>query len=149
MRKLLLVCGVLVLFSCKKEEVMPATPEITLLDAAPGLVHEFQDRVTLRFSYKDGDGDLGQSDPDDYSLWVKDSRLANTDGYHIPPLAPLDSEVPIQGQLEVELTTLFLLGSSGEEVMTYTFQIVDRAGNRSNSITTPPITIVADSLGGE
>lgn len=149
MRNLLILGSVLLFFSCKKEEVMPATPEIALLDASPGLVHEFQDHVTIRFSYKDGDGDLGQSDPDDYSLWVKDSRLANADGYHIPPLAPLDSEVPIQGQLEVDLTTLFLLGSSGEEVMTYTFQIVDRAGNRSNSITTPPITIVADTLDGE
>ena len=51
----------------------------------------------------------------------------------------------IRGELEVELTPLFLLGNSGQEVMTYSFHITDRAGNRSNELTTPAITVVADT----
>jgi hypothetical protein len=72
--------------------------------------------------------------------------LNTADGYHIQPLAPPDTEVPIQGELSVVLTPLFLLGSSEQEVMTYTFHVEDRSGQRSNSITTVPITILADSL---
>lgn len=142
---LFLSCAMVFLASCKKEQddVMPLEPAIELVTVGPGQVAEFQQRITLRFSYKDGNGDLGRTDPDDYSLWVKDSRLSVADGYHIIPLAPPDTEVPIQGELEVELTPLFLLGNSAEEVMTYTFYVEDRAGNRSNQITTPAITITA------
>lgn len=144
---IILVGGVLV--SCKKEkaEIMPMEPLIELINVSPEQVTEFQSAVMLRFSYKDGDGDLGRTDPDDYSLWVKDSRLSVADGYHIIPLAPPDEEIAIEGELEVELTPLFLLGNASQEVMTYSFYVVDRAGNRSNEITTPAITInVQDTI---
>ena len=137
---------VVLLAACKKEEVMPSAPEIGFLSMSAQSVHEFEQRVKVRFSYTDGDGDLGQNDPDDYTLWVKDARLEGTDGYHIPPLAPEDAEVPIQGELEVELNALFLLGNSGEEETHYTMYVVDRAGNRSNEFTTGTITITTDSL---
>ncbi len=77
---------------------------------------------------------------------MKDARLQGTDGYHIPPLAPEDADVPIQGELEVELNALFLLGNSGQEETSYTMYVVDRAGNRSNEFTTGMITITNDSL---
>jgi len=124
---------------------MPTTPEIEIVSVSPVQVDEFAEGVVLRFSYKDGDGDLGETDPDAYTLWVKDSRLNAADGYHIPPLAPPDAEVAIQGELEVTLTPLFLLGSSGQEVLTYTFYISDRAGNKSNELVTSSINVVADT----
>jgi hypothetical protein len=147
MRYVLFLLPLLTLVACKKEkaDIMPKEPAIELISADPGAVTEFQEAVTLRFSYSDGDGDLGRSDPDDFSLWVKDSRLAVADGYHIIPLAPPDAEIAIQGELVVELAPLFLLGNSAQEVMTYTFYVEDRAGNRSNSITTSPITINAQA----
>ncbi len=144
--RIAIAATILVMASCKKEDVMPATPEIAFVGMSTQQVTEFQDHVTVRFSYKDGDGDLGQTDPDDYTLWVKDARLESPDGYHIPPLAPEGAEVPIQGELEVELHTLFLLGSSTQEETRYTIHIVDRAGNRSNEFTTDVITIARDSL---
>lgn len=131
---------------CKKEEVMPSAPTIALVSMSTQEVTQFTEPVTVRFSYTDGDGDLGQEDPDNYTLWVKDARLEGTDGYHIPPLAPEDAEVPIQGELEVELNALFLLGNSGQEETRYTMYIVDRAGNRSNEFTTGTIIITTDSL---
>ncbi|MBK6626696.1 MAG: hypothetical protein IPG35_03765 [Flavobacteriales bacterium] len=134
-----------VLASCRKEAVLDPVPEIVLVSAGPQQVVAFDEPVILRFTYADGDGDLGTDDPDAYTLWVKDSRLGTADGYHIPPLAPPDAEVAIRGELEVELTPLFLLGNSGQEVMTYSFHITDRAGNRSNELTTPAITVVADT----
>ncbi|MBK7085648.1 MAG: hypothetical protein IPH53_13690 [Flavobacteriales bacterium] len=145
MRSALILAMAAAFLSCKKESVMPTTPEIEIVSASPTQVDEFAEGVVLRFSYKDGDGDLGEADPDAYTFWVKDSRLNAADGYHIPPLAPPDTEVPIQGELEVTLTPLFLLGSSGQEVMTYTFYITDRAGNKSNELVTSSITVVADT----
>lgn len=146
MRTLIATLFIVLLAACKKEEVMPSAPEIALLSVSTESVVQFEDRVKVRFSYKDGDGDLGQADPDDYTLWVKDARLEGTDGYHIPPLAPENAEVPIQGELEVELNALFLLGNSGQEETRYTMYVVDRAGNRSNEFTTGTITITTDSL---
>ncbi|MEZ4739825.1 MAG: hypothetical protein R2818_10865 [Flavobacteriales bacterium] len=145
MKKTYFIVLVLVLAACKKEaaDIMPFEPAIELVTIGPGTVVEFEQSVTLRFSYKDGNGDLGRSDPDDHSLWIKDSRLNTADGYHIRPLAPPDTEVPIQGELTVQLSPLFLLGNGAQEVMTYSFYIVDRAGNRSNEITSSPITIHA------
>lgn len=149
MRGLILVLLAVGLQACKKEQapIMPLEPAIELISVGPAVVTEFQTPVILRFSYKDGDGDLGRTDPDDHSLWVKDSRLPEADGYHIIPLAPPGEAIAIQGELEVELTPLFLLGNAPQEVMNYTFHVVDRAGNRSNGITTSAITINAlDSI---
>ena len=131
---------------CRKEEGMSSAPEIVLVSMSTQVVTQFEERVTVRFSYKDGNGDLGQQDPDNYTFWVKDARLEGTDGYHIPPLAPEDAEVPIQGELEVELVALFLLGNSGQEETRYTMYVIDRAGNRSNEFTTGTIIISNDSL---
>lgn len=144
---LLSVIGVLV--ACKKEvvDIMPREPSIELISVGPSTVIEFEQPIVLRFKYEDGDGDLGQTDPDDHSLWVKDSRLKTADGYHIIPLSPPDTELAIRGELEVQLSPLFLLGNGTEEQMTYSFHVVDRAGNRSNEIVTTMITILPqDSL---
>ncbi|MFZ1333240.1 MAG: hypothetical protein WAR83_13680 [Flavobacteriales bacterium] len=132
------------LAACKKEvvDIIPREPSIELISVGPSTVIEFQQPVVLRFSYEDGDGDLGRDDPDDHSLWVKDSRLNTADGYHIIPLAPPDTELAIKGELEVQLSPLFLLGNGTEEQMTYSFHVIDRAGNRSNEIVTPMITIL-------
>lgn len=137
------LCSMVLLAACKKEQadIMPMEPSIELVSVGPAAVIAFQQPVLLRFSYKDGNGDLGRMDPDDYSLWVKDSRLGVADGYHIIPLAPPDTEVPIQGELEVELDALFLLGNGAEEIMTYSFYVEDNAGNKSNEITTTAIVI--------
>lgn len=137
---------VLTLAACRKEAALDSVPAIELVSAGPQQVLAFDEPVRVRFTYADGDGDLGTDDPDAYTLWVKDARLAQADGYHIPPLAPEGEEVPIQGELSVELNALFLLGNGAVETTTYTIHVEDRSGNRSNTITTGPITILPDSL---
>jgi len=139
-----LLSVICILVACKKElvDIMPREPSIELISVGPSTVIEFEQAVVLRFSYEDGDGDLGRDDPDDHSLWVKDSRLNTADGYHIIPLSPPDTELAIKGELEVQLSPLFLLGNGTEEQMTYSFHVVDRAGNRSNEIVTSMITIL-------
>src|SRR5262245_49094414 len=101
MRRLpiVLACA-LCLPGCEKENGMPVEPEIELISIGPTDVEQFTDVVTLRFKYKDGDGDIGEVDPDMPSLRVKDSRLPEPDMYHIPPLTPDQQALAIQGELE-------------------------------------------------
>ena len=61
-------------------------------------------------SYKDGDGDIGTEDPDEYTLLIHDSRLPAADEYHIQPLTPPSSKIQIEGELQINLAGLFVLG---------------------------------------
>lgn len=138
---------VLVVFlaGCKKEEETPLNPTITFRSISDVEVTEFNNNIVIKFDYEDWQGDLGELDPDVYSLSVKDSRLAEPDWYHIPPMTPELQELHIKGTYSVEIPPLFLLGNGSQETTTLTLQIRDRAGNISNQVSTPVVLIV-DSL---
>jgi hypothetical protein len=130
-----------ILFSCKKDKKLPPEPTIELVNVSPMNVLQFKDSVEVTIKYKDNNGDLGDVSPDTYSVMVKDSRLTKPDWYHIPPLAPTDVELKIEGQIKIRLNTLFLLGNGSEEFSTLTIKLKDRAGNWSNEIATSAIAI--------
>ena len=141
---LIAVLGFL-LSACKKDLVLPVEPSIELISIGPTDIEQFHDVVTLRFKYKDGDGDIGEEDADAPSLRVKDSRLAEPDWYHIQPIAPIGSSVPIEGEVSLNLNTLFLLGNGSQEETTFTIRLKDRAGNYSNELVSQTI-LIHDSL---
>jgi len=133
------------LFSgCKREDLREDMniPYISIKRISPSVVQEFTESVLLEVAYEDGNGDLGFSDPDIFSLSVKDSRLDDADMYHIPPLAPDGEEIYIKGTFNIYLNTTFLIGVGSSERLTYTVKIKDRAGNWSNTVTSEEITIV-------
>jgi hypothetical protein len=141
MKNLIFLLCILLSFSCKKKKELPPEPTIELVSVSPENVEQFSDSIEVTIKYKDNNGDIGDSSPDIYSLQVKDSRLANPDWYHIQPLAPLDIELKIEGQLKIKLNSMFLLGNGSEELSTLSIKLKDRAGNWSNTIATPPIAI--------
>lgn len=141
MKNLFYILAILLLFACKKDKKLPPEPTIELVSVSPTAVEQFRDSIEVTIKYKDNIGDIGDSSPDIYSLQVKDSRLANPDWYHIQPLAPLDVELKIEGQLKIRLNSMFLLGNGSEEFSTLSIKLKDRAGNWSNTIATPPIAI--------
>lgn len=130
--------------SCTKEiqhsEGNPV-PFISLQKTEPTEVIQFKDSLKITINYEDGDGDLGFENADINSLEVKDSRLAKPDFYYVPPQAPLGHKIYIKGSLQIQIKNLFLLGSGSMETTTLELRIKDRAGNWSNKITTPVITI--------
>ena len=130
--------------ACQKTEPVEILyiPQINFVGISPETVTEFESTVTITIAYQDGTGDIGFENPDSPVVFVKDSRLAGEDGFHIPPLAPLNSNVPIQGNLDVVLKNTFILGNGDEETTNYEVYLIDRAGNKSNTIKTPDITIV-------
>ncbi len=131
----------LLVFGCKKEEKYDIVPEIEFISLTPSSSPEFSQNVTLTIKYKDGDGDIGTEDPDIYSLYVKDSRLPQADEYHIQPLSPPESTIQIEGELNIKLAGLFVLGTNNSEKTSFKVKLKDRAGNFSNEITTSNITI--------
>lgn len=129
------------LLSCADEAGFPNTPRIEIVSVSPTQVNEFEEAVHVILKYEDGDGDLGHPHPDSLTLKVWDDRLSSPDWYHVQPLAPEGSSINITGELDVALNGTFIIGAGNTETTRYTLSIKDRAGNWSNEVKTPLITI--------
>lgn len=127
--------------SCKKDSALSSVPVIKFLDVNSTSIKEFKDSLVLRFEYSDADGDIGEDNPDKNDLFIKDRRLANADYYFVKPLSPPGSEIKIKGIISVQIKNTFLLGTGNSELTQFDIKLRDRAGNWSNSINTPNITI--------
>lgn len=142
----LVTIGTLILLSGCTKVTQTSTgdpvPVIRFISLSKDTIHQFADSMSLTFSYEDGDGDLGFENADINSLEVKDSRLQNPDFYYVKPLAPIGSKVSIKGQLSLRIKNLFLIGSGGVEQTTLQLRLKDRAGNWSNIVITPTISIL-------
>jgi hypothetical protein len=132
-----------VLFSCKKDDqiVVSTTPELNFVSISPSSAVEYQDKITIVITYKDGDGDLGENTPDVKNLFLTDTRNNVTYQYRISQLAPSGQAIAIQGSLAIELKNTAIINGSTSQAVTYSIYARDRAGNVSNSITTSAITL--------
>lgn len=147
--KEILTVAVLVLafISCKKDKaakydpIIPKEPRIEIDRVSPHIINEFDDIVFTIF-YEDGDGDLGDLDPDIKSLHITDNRFPITHEFHVQPLAPDDINAVIRGNLVVTLKNVILQNqNAASEKVTFSVQLKDREGNWSNSVVSPEITI--------
>lgn len=143
MKNLVLVFSVvLTLWACKKEEIsFGTTPSLEFVSISPSSITELQDEVIVTVLYRDGDGDLGENTPDIKNLFVTDSRNDVQYSFRVQQLAPSESGISIEGQLEINLKTLTVVSEATTESASFEVYIVDRAGNKSNVINTSIITI--------
>jgi len=148
----LLLCLVLLfLLSCRRENVVFAVePQIEFESLQPAVVQEFGTLV-LTLRYKDGDGDLGgqpDNQPDLFLIDLRDSTLfpAGYDGiirYNMPKFYEGPTPQSIQGTIEVSIPGIIRLNpNAAQEQVQFRVYILDRAGHRSNDITTSIATIV-------
>jgi hypothetical protein len=139
----LVVVSLLLLPGCTKDEVMEYSviPEISLVAISSDTIQQYEDVLYLRISYKDGNGDLGFENPDQYALYIRDIRLEEFDGFYLGPLAPPGADVPIQGELSIEFPSLFLFGNGDIELTKFQIKMIDRAGHESNLIETGFVAI--------
>lgn len=144
--KLLLFASLLIITGCGKEDdiTYSNTPVIELISISQDTIRQYEDVLSIRISYKDGDGDIGFEDPEEYALYVRDIRLEAFDGFYVGPLAPPDAEVPIQGELNIEFPSLFLFGNGAVEQTRFEIKMFDRAGNESNVIETDFVAIIRE-----
>jgi hypothetical protein len=135
------ICSVL--FACKKDKqiVISTTPEITFVSITPSTAVEYQDKINITISYKDGDGDLGEDTPDVKNLFLTDTRNNVTYQYRVSQLAPSGQSIAIQGDLLVELKNTAITNGSSSQSVSYTLSMKDRAGHVSNTISTSSITV--------
>lgn len=129
------------MLSCSKDSLVNVVPGIKYLGVSDDDITEFDDSLIVDLEYSDGDGDLGELNPDINSLYIKDRRLAEADFYFIKPLAPPDSKIQIKGQLRIRIKNTFLLGTGNSEKTVFSIKLRDRAGNWSNTVETHEITI--------
>lgn len=127
--------------ACSKDSEINRSPVIKFLDMSSDSIIEFKDSLVIRFEYTDGDGDIGEENPDENALMIKDRRLTNADFYFVKPLSPPGSTIKITGIIAVQIKNTFLLGSSNSEQTVFDIKLRDRAGNWSNTINTPTIII--------
>ena len=119
-------------------------PEIELLEVAPTTARQYVDSIAFTIQYLDGNGDLGNADPDIPSIKLIDNRDPHllVFEYHLSPRAPEGSELAIQGELTVVLPNSILIDDNNQsETTTFSISITDRAGNESNTVETETITI--------
>ena len=140
MKKILFILlSVLIISSCKKED--DSLFNISLLSTSSISLQEFQENIIVEIEYEHFKGFMGFYDPDYLSLEVKDSRLANSDYYHLIPLNPPDNELEIKGIIKLEIDAPFILGSGNLETLFFTIRIQDREEEWSNDISTPLISV--------
>ena len=129
---------------CKKNTELTGdsnVPFIKMIGVSSTTIIQFKDSVVITFEYTDGDGDIGETAPDLNDLQIKDKRLSKADYYFVKPLSPPGSEIKTKGTIAVQMKNTFLLGTASSENTTFELKLKDRAGNWSNSIFTPTITI--------
>ena len=140
--------GIFVLFiGCSTGDditAYPDIPEIQLLEVSHDTIRQYEDALVIKIFYKDGNGDIGFEDPQEYALFVRDIRLENFDGFYVGPLAPPDANVPIQGELTIEFPSLFLFGNGSVEQTRFEIRMIDRAGNESNLLETDLVSIIRE-----
>lgn len=140
---------VMLFVSCKKDDnvndkpkgPISEIPHIELKNFSPKSINQF-DSVVFTIFYQDGDGDLGFQSADSLSLWITDNRFPLEQGFHIPPLSPVDTGISIQGTFQATLKNVILKEqSSTEETATFSFRMKDRSGNYSNEVESGELVI--------
>ena len=135
----------LICFGCETintDPVFDIVPNIKMVELSHDTLVEFQDQLIIKIEYEDGDGDIGNPDPDINTIFVKDARLSEEDEYYLGPLAPVDAEISITGILDLKLSATFLLGHETKETTVFSIYLKYRDGNISKTIETGEIIII-------
>ncbi|MCH1401163.1 MAG: hypothetical protein L7U78_01415 [Schleiferiaceae bacterium] len=130
---------VLAVASCDRNKY---APQISLEEVGPEQVVALEDSIYMRIGFYDKDGDLGENFTDDKNLFVVDQRLNLAHEFRISNIVPGGADVPIQGFLEWTIPSVYITNGNASQKVNYSIYVVDRAGNQSNILGTPTITII-------
>lgn len=141
--KIILVAIVVLFAACKKDEdtKMSDTPSLEFVSVTPANATEFVDSLIFTVRYKDGNGDLGENNPDVKNLFLVDNRIGIVHEYRISQLAPTGSSIATEGNLNIVLQSIVITDSSSQQNATFSIYVKDRAGNVSNTVTSGTIVV--------
>ena len=126
---------------CNKNEDFSNIPQLTFQNLNPTSIIEFDGPITFSIIYKDGDGDLGENNPNINNLFLKDQRNDIIYEYRIQELSPNGANIAITGSIDLVLNTTSITDESNEQEAIFDIYVIDRAGNQSNTISSDPLTI--------
>ncbi len=137
------------LMACNNKAIFPMEPHIEYLDMQPREVSETSadNKITIEFSFTDGDGDLGDVvGGDKMSLIVIDNRTQFPDSlrtfrFQLPDLRPNTKKPSIMGEISVEVLQTPLTPGTLKDSTSFTVYIFDQAGHKSNEIVTDKVYI--------
>ena len=141
MKNIIYLFAIVLLFSCEKEQVISDTPIIEFKNISPTTVQEYSDDISITISYSDGNGDLGENNPDIHNLFVEDNRNGIVYQFRIPHLAPDNNSIAIEGDFNITINGSGITNESSSQQVNYSIYVTDRAENKSNTITTSFIRI--------
>ncbi len=154
--KFLFISGIflLVLNACVKKTNYPTSPVIEYKDFIP-----FPgDSAYLQIKFTDGDGDIGVKDGDStkslfFTYYYLDTvtqkytafyqaLLNDTLRFNYIVKSPTESYIgkPISGELSVSINPFYRHSKKIKHIK-YVIYMLDRAGNKSNVLSTPDITV--------
>ncbi len=144
--------------SCVTAPEYPVEPVIAFEQLNKSQIYQFTngplDSVVVQFSFTDGDGDLSSLTGDSVDIFLTDSRTDIQQGLSIPVIPEEGTGNGISGDVFLTIVNdigiCCILGNRfcvvderlPIDTVSYSIQIVDRAGNLSNAIRTPPIQIL-------
>ncbi|MCK9480920.1 MAG: hypothetical protein M0R38_04050 [Bacteroidia bacterium] len=147
--------------ACKKEPFSNSPIPVLQLKSAQVISSTDVSRdsiIILEFSYTDGDGDLGKPDSDTLSgpnFFIRFFEITNGNqtpyiiplsndtlnfNQYTPYLTPSGKDKSIKGEITVRIPTSPYLGYEPDSVL-FVATLEDRAGNQSNEVITPVLTI--------
>ncbi len=140
--------------SCFKPDNFPVEPQITNVTINKSSIQNLIEGFTITVEFTDGDGDLGVTEtiPEANAFFI-DSRTAYVDSMLMPYISPQGTVNSIFGQIDFEFSSECCIAISGisctpdaeyfpTDTVTYDIIIKDRAGNVSNTATSPPLIIM-------
>lgn len=137
---LMLVLSIVVGCKDPAEKIFSPVPEIELISVNPMQVVSFRDSIVFEVEYTDGDGDLGSMM--DNNFFIEDDRIQVTHGFRVQEIVPNGERVPITGSLRIILPNTLITDGSVSQQVTFTLYMIDQAGNESNRVSTPPVTVI-------
>lgn len=163
LRYYLFLFSVLSIAACTNAPDFPLEPQIEFVGMSKSSMVQNSlntDSIFISISFTDGDGDLGGVSPMSFNqnLFVIDNRTGeNYDQFRIPEIPPEGATNGISGEIILRLfTTCCLFPEEAlaqpcdapldfpTNELTLDIYIMDRAGNRSNTVTTDPIVLLCD-----
>jgi hypothetical protein len=138
-RYFIIVTLVLTIAACLNPPDYSPIPEIVFDSVSRTSIVPNQDSLKFYVSFTDGDGDIGSET--DSNLFITDSRTGYTNTNKIPGITPEGKVKAISGQIVFTLSEIDSIpdGIRDSIYYTYTIQIQDRAGNKSNEVISPLI----------
>ncbi len=155
-----LALALLIIFSCSNPPEYPIEPTIEFVSMSKMTMQQANvvsnnDSILLTLSFTDGDGDIGSEEGDSSQIKYIDLRQNfEQTALEIPFVGLQGVGQGISGEIFAILPTTTCLFDDGRfpgtsapgetNEVVYEMWIVDRAGNESNRIELPPITLRCD-----